>query len=84
MFLHILHARRRSIIKTIITIMVARCSRRGTSDCKSDALAEWVRIPLPPLMLSASHEVYLSGCAYHNYGYVAEWSMAHAWKACEP
>ena len=31
------------------SVMVARRSWRGASDCKSDVSAEWVRFPPPPL-----------------------------------
>ena len=31
------------------SVMVARRSWRGASDCKSDVSAEWVRVPPPPL-----------------------------------
>lgn len=63
------------------TVLVARRSWRGALDCKSSASAEWVRIPPPPRRLDCPLFM-AGGLAVH--GYVAEWSMAHAWKACGP
>lgn len=41
--------RRKDVTPCVASVMVARRSWRGASDCKSDVSAEWVRVPPPPL-----------------------------------